>query len=189
MCLDLSYSPTKSKKKVKAESLQNPWLSPLHIKAALLIAFSSFWYIASPNLANPVLRHPLDEVFTHPTGKYQILDAVESVTGLIVVGDILPPLEGRKEEGSLDSVRYLRASHSLLGGVWTRDKAQTTDQESVVRDSFGARLGDSVYSAFALQEAARLVDSTETGRRGTWKNALTMYARASLPFVANCLCK
>jgi hypothetical protein len=148
------------------------------MKTALLTAFSAFWYIASPNLANPVLHHPLDKIFTYPTGKFQILDAVESVTGLIVVGDILPQLEGRKED-PLDSVRYLRASHSLLGGVWTRGKARTMDKESFVRDSFGTQLGDTVYSAFVLQEAARLVDSTEAGRKGKWKNVLTMYAHAS----------
>lgn len=152
-----------------------PWLSPVRVKAALLIVFSAFWYIASPILANPVLPHPLDAAFTHPTGKFQILDAVESVTGLIVVGDILPHLEAQNED-PLSSARYLRASHSLLGGVWTRDKARAIDNKSFLRDSFGTKLGDTVYSTFVLQEAVRLVNSTETGRKGAWKNALTMCA-------------
>ncbi|XP_006456672.1 hypothetical protein AGABI2DRAFT_188516 [Agaricus bisporus var. bisporus H97] len=174
-CLDLSYNPTKPKKKVKtqAEHILKPWLSPVRVKAALLIVFSAFWYIASPILANPVLPHPLDAAFTHPTGKFQILDAVESVTGLIVVGDILPHLEAENED-PLSSARYLRASHSLLGGVWTRDKARAIDNKSFLRDSFGTKLGDTVYSTFVLQEAVRLVNSTETGRKGAWKNALTI---------------
>lgn len=97
---------------------------------------------------------------------------MQSVTGLVVVGETLPPLDG--EEDPMHSARYLRVDHSLLGGVWMRDKAQTMDNEPFVSDSFGTKLGDTVYSTFVLQEAARLVDSTEAGRAGKWKNALTM---------------
>jgi len=116
----------------------------------------------------------LHEIFTHPTGRLQIRSAVQSVTGLIEVGETLPLPRG--EEDSMRSVRYLRADHSLLGGVWTKDRAVALDNEPLIEDSYGAKLGDTVYSTFALQEAARLVDSTETGRTGERKNALTMYA-------------
>ena len=51
--------------------------------------------------------------------------------------------------------RYLRADHSLLGGVWVGEKAVAMDGVSVARDLSGAALGDSIYSAFILQEAAR----------------------------------
>jgi hypothetical protein len=39
----------------------------------------------------------------------------------------------------------MRADHSLLGGVWIGEKA------------FGQEIGDSIYTAFVLQEAIRLV--------------------------------
>jgi hypothetical protein len=68
-------------------------------------------------------------------------------------------------------MRYLRASHSLLGGVWIGDQVPITDD---VVDSQGTPLGDSIYAAFVLQEAARLVDSTEMGKDGKWENALIM---------------
>lgn len=148
----------------------------MQIKATLFIAFAAFWYTISPQLWNPVLPHPLKETFTHPTGRLQIHSAVQSVTGLIVVGETLPPLHG--EEDPMHSARYLRADHSLLGGVWMRDKAVALDDEPLVVDSLGTKLGDTVYSTFVLQEAARLVNSTEVGKAGKWKNALTMYVKA-----------
>lgn len=56
-----------------------------------------------------------------------------------------------------------------------RDRAIAFDDDMLVRDAFGGKLGDTVYSTFVLQEAARLVNSTEAGKTGQWKNALTMY--------------
>ena len=74
----------------------------------------------------------------------------------------------------MHSTRYLRASHSLLGGVWTHNNVHVLLDELPVSDSFGDRLGDSIYSTFILQEAARLVDSTTTGKMEEWRNALIM---------------
>lgn len=60
-----------------------------------------------------------------------------------------------------------------------RDKAMPLDDSSepLLVDSYGTKLGDTVYSTFVLQEAARLVNSTEagkTGKTGHWQNALAM---------------
>jgi hypothetical protein len=71
-------------------------------------------------------------------------------------------------------MRYLRASHSLLGGVWIGDRVATKNNAPPVVDSKGTPLGDSVYATFVLQEAARLVDSTKIGKVGKWENALIM---------------
>ena len=67
-----------------------------------------------------------------------LLARSDSVTGTIVVGEYV---EGR--------YRFLRADHSLLGGRW------------ISTQPGGAPLGDSVYGAFALQEAIRLVERDE----------------------------
>ncbi|KAJ3568828.1 hypothetical protein NP233_g5455 [Leucocoprinus birnbaumii] len=172
--LDSSPSGTAKSKKRGKEFAPKSVLSPVQLKASLLAVFAAVWYIISPNLANPILSHPLSETFTHPSGKLQIHYAVQSVTGLIEVGETLPPLDS-SENDPMHSARYLRADHSLLGGVWMRDKAVSLDgEDSFVRDVYGTKLGDTVYSTFVLQEAARLVDSTTAGKTGKWKNALTI---------------
>jgi len=74
----------------------------------------------------------------------------------------------------MHSTRYLRASHSLLGGVWTHDNVRVLDDKPPISDSFGNLLGDSIYSAFVLQEAVRLVNSTTAGKEEEWRNALIM---------------
>ena len=173
--LSLDFSPPDSAKTKRGKKLTpKKSYSPTQIKSTLLAAFAVLWSIISPQFTNPILPHPLDETFTHPTGKLQIRSAVQSVTGLIEVGETLPSPRG--EEDSMHSVRYLRVDHSLLGGVWIKDRAVALDNEPLVEDSYGGKLGDTVYSTFALQEVARLVDSTKTGKTGEWKNALTMYA-------------
>jgi len=53
-------------------------------------------------------------------------------------------------ESTKDSSRYLRCDHSILGGRW------------VIKAPFGDKLSDSMYAAFILQEAVRLVERTET---------------------------
>jgi hypothetical protein len=94
-----------------------------------------------------------------------------------VVGDILP---AESASDKLHSLRYLRASHSLIGGVWIRDEAVTIDGSAAASDEEGTPLGDSIYSAFVLQEAARLVDTLSEGRET--QKALIMYdAIAFLP--------
>ena len=141
----------------------------------LLATFSAVWWGTHPYFANPILPHPLHQTFTHPTYPLQILSAEQSVTGLITVGQWLPApdFKGGNEQ-EMHSTRYLRASHSLLGGVWTHNNVHVLLDELPVSDSFGDRLGDSIYSTFILQEAARLVDSTTTGKMEEWRNALIM---------------
>ena len=136
------------------------------------MAFITFWWTFHPYLSSPVLPHPLLQTYMHPKTPLQILSSVQSTTGLIVVGEALPAFDGAQQ--LMPPLRYLRASHSLLGGVWVGDRIQTMDGEPPINDSFGVALGDSVYGAFVLQEAARLVNSTERGQAGLLENALVM---------------
>lgn len=140
----------------------------------LLSAFAALWRTLQPHLVNPVLPHPLTEVYTHPSYPLQVLSAEQSVTGLITVGQWLPPPNEDDAGSQLHSARYLRASHSVLGGVWTHNKVQRLDDDKPLEDSYGFPLGDSIYSTFVIQEAARLVDSTKKGKAGKWDNALVM---------------
>ncbi|KAI5119168.1 hypothetical protein M0805_008651 [Coniferiporia weirii] len=93
----------------------------------------------------PTRPHSLP--YSHPNGLLRILSSTPSITGRIVVG-----------EDYTHGFRFLRADHSLLGGVWvgTRHLAKMDRDAEYVRDSNGVKLGDSIYSAFVLQEAARL---------------------------------
>ena len=96
---------------------------------------------------------PLSLPYTHPNAPLRVLSSVPSVTGRIVVGEELK-----------HGLRYLRADHSILGGVWIgerhlRRRMDTGDDVGglgVVTDAKGEPLGDSIYTAFVLQEAARL---------------------------------
>jgi hypothetical protein len=124
---------------------------------------------------NPVLRSPtlVDSIVTpynSPTYPLRILNSTQSKTGVVVVGEILPPAD--RSSTPLHSIRYLRASHSLLGGVWIGDKVATLDNFPPLTDQDGTPLGDSIYSAFVLQEAVRLVNSTPQGRKGECNHAL-----------------
>jgi hypothetical protein len=96
------------------------------------------------------------------------------VTGVVVVGELLPPKAEEAGSINLHSIRYLRASHSILGGVWTESKVASMNDFPSRTDQVGTPLGDSIYSAFVLQEAARLVNSTRQGKDGKWENALVM---------------
>lgn len=121
------------------------------------------------------MPHPLREKYTHPSYPLEILSSVQSKTGLIVVGEALPPtghLPGADPD--MHSLRYLRASHSILGGVWMYGNVATLDGYSPTTDSYGTPLGDSIYSTFVLQETIRMVNSTEKGKTDTWDNALIM---------------
>ena len=110
--------------------------------------------------------------YTHLTYPIRILFSARSTTGLIVVGEALPAPGGfDRTSNTPHSLRYLRAAHSLLGGVWTHDRVITIDDTPLAFDAQGEPLGDSIYSAFYLQEAARLADNTKDGKR---VNALIM---------------
>ncbi|KAI6130337.1 S-adenosyl-L-methionine-dependent methyltransferase [Pisolithus croceorrhizus] len=89
----------------------------------------------------------------------RILSSQESTTGVIVVGELLDTLKDTVPD-ALHSLRYLRASHSLLGGVWTGDAVVTMKDIPPRTDELGTPLGDSIYSAFVLQEAVRLINGT-----------------------------
>lgn len=124
---------------------------------------------------NPVLRSPtlVDSIVTpynSPTYPLRILNSTQSKTGIVVVGEILPPAD--RSSIPLHSIRYLRVSHSLLGGVWIGDQAATIDSFPPLTDQDGTPLGDSIYSAFVLQEAVRLVSGTPQGTKGDRNHAL-----------------
>jgi hypothetical protein len=146
----------------------------MYLKAGLLVGFLASWYKIHPFLGNPVLPHPLPKIYAHPKYPLRILSAEQSVTGLITVAEWLPPANYQEKEEVMHSVRYLRASHSLLGGVWIREKAQTIGNSEPMRDSRGNPLGDSIYAAFVLQEAGLLANNTKAGNEGHWTNALVM---------------
>ncbi len=118
-------------------------------------------------LSQPPLRS-LHLPYTHPSKQLRILSSTASLTGQIVVG-----------ESAKHKLRYLRADHSLLGGVWMGVLAGKEDQSyPASTDLSGTPLGDSIYSTFVLQEAARLQK-----RQTRQKNALIMYVALRQPFV------
>lgn len=106
----------------------------------------------------------------------RVLSSTHSVTGQIVVAEALRASDARLTELGpryMHSLRFLRADHSMLGGVWTGERVATMgDPREVALDGMGEPLGDSIYSTFVLQEAVRLVNSTAVGREGKWENAL-----------------
>lgn len=148
-----------------------------------LSAVSSSWFfrlviLALPALlwlsSTPLLPQPLTESYTHPNFPLRILSSIPSVTGRIVVGESLPSdswVPGASGQYPT-SFRYLRASHSILGGVWIGDNVSTRDKSAPTLDATGTPLGDSIYSAFVLQEAVRLFDTTDRTVRSGKENAL-----------------
>lgn len=113
------------------------------------------------------------EPYVHPTAPSRILSSVSSpYGGVVVVGEVLPPKEETADEKTPHSLRYLRAGHSLLGGVWIGDRVSKKDGSGPVGfDAYASPIGDSIYSTFVTQEAARLVEFSD-GRAA--KNALVM---------------
>ncbi|GAA6032581.1 hypothetical protein JCM8097_004826 [Rhodosporidiobolus ruineniae] len=92
------------------------------------------------------------------TTSSRILHARKSLTGWIVVGEQSTPAgPGGKEM----VFRYLRADHSLLGGLWVgparkeiqkrKWPGEEVDEKEVVQRA------ESIYSTFILQELVRLV--------------------------------
>lgn len=129
----------------------------------------------------PLLPQPLTEPYTHPNLPLRILSSIPSVTGRIVVGEFLPSdswVPGTSGQYPT-SFRYLRASHSILGGVWIGDNVSTRDNSGPTLDAAGTPLGDSIYSAFVLQEAVRLIDTSDRAVRSGQEKALFMYAPVS----------
>lgn len=170
LVLPMSTTPSRPRKKNK-----HAVLTPAQVRSTLLIAVVALWWSVYPRLSSPVLSHPLKETYTHPKVPLQILSSVQSTTGLIVVGQSLSPSENMHagvHSQEIHSARFLRASHSILGGVWIGEQIAAIGNEPAIVDSFGTQLGDSIYSTFVLQEAVRLINSTEKGRSGSLKNGL-----------------
>ncbi|KIP12728.1 hypothetical protein PHLGIDRAFT_97360 [Phlebiopsis gigantea 11061_1 CR5-6] len=116
-----------------------------------------FTYIQSPTLPKPLL-----EPYIHPDIPLRVLSSVTSpYSGVVLVGEILPPTPAAVKAGNVTephSLRYLRAGHSLLGGVWIADRVFRMDAQGPLDwDSHATAIGDSIYGAFVTQEAARLV--------------------------------
>ncbi|KAG0709846.1 hypothetical protein DFH29DRAFT_17295 [Suillus ampliporus] len=137
--------------------------------SAIPLVFAALLYL-NPILRSPTLADSLVPPYNSTAYPLRILNSTRSKTGVVVVGEILPPANGSSTP--VQSIRYLRASHSLLGGVWIGDKVATLDNFPPPTDQRGTPLGDSIYSAFVLQEAVRLVNSTPQGREGEWDHAL-----------------
>ncbi|TFK43670.1 spermidine synthase [Crucibulum laeve] len=164
--------PTVSKKQKSKSISRSATSAQIYVKSGLLVGFIAVWWSTYDKLKNPVLPHPLMETFTHPSEPLQVHSAVESVTGLITVGESLVPPGYTGTGNDMYSARYIRASHSILGGVWMGEKVHVLNDELPLKDSFGNSLGDSIYATFVLQEAVRLINSTAKGKRGKWENAL-----------------
>lgn len=126
------------------------------------------------NVQSPTLPKPLPEPFVHPDAPLRVLSSVSSpYSGVVLVGEVPPPTPAMIKAGNLvepHSIRYLRAGHSLLGGVWLGDRVLSLDRRTALsQDKHSTPLGDSIYSAFVAQEAALLVERPEASKK---QNAL-----------------
>lgn len=126
----------------------------------------------------PTLTKPLVQPWEHPVAPLRVLSAVRSsYSGVVLVGDILSPRSAEEEANMTypHSLRYMRAGHSLLGGVWLNDRSVARDRSGpLAKDENGTHLGDSIYSTFVMQEAVRLAVQPDGSSP---KTALTMYVR------------
>lgn len=129
-------------------------------------------FILFPSLWSPSLS--VSQIFPYHSSAYplRILSSQESLTGVVVVGELLDAPKGVPD--ALHSLRYLRVSHSLLGGVWTAGMIDTIGNVPPQTDELGIPIGDSIYSAFVLQEAVRLINSTFRCQDSGCGNALIM---------------
>lgn len=159
----------------KPEKGEVPAIQPRTFPRLLACVLATSLVAASFQYA-PTL-HPrfgvVQETYTDSTNTVRILSSVQSNTGMIVVGEALA-LQSDSEKTHPNSLRYLRASHSLLGGLWIDQRAGNTDEYFAMFASDGKRLGDSIYTTFVLQEAVRLVNSTSRGNDWSNSNALVM---------------
>ena len=132
----------------------------------MLLTSASYHY--SPSIHSHFRTGQLKAPYVHPSGKVTILSSRQSVTGIIVVGETGSGNEPHSQ------IRYLRASHSLLGGVWMDERTMSADASLAIYDAAGNQLGDSIYTAFLLQEAVRLINSTSRGDNWFGSEALTI---------------
>ena len=133
------------------------------LRVALLPVLPFLFKIHRP----PTLPHPLLEPYNHPSYPLRILSSADSpYSGVVVVGELTAA--DTDEQRGTEHLRYLRAGHSLLGGVWVGPKAHALDPRLLLVDEAGDKLGDTIYTAFIIQEAALLAKEDP-------KNALIMY--------------
>ncbi|TFL05909.1 S-adenosyl-L-methionine-dependent methyltransferase [Pterulicium gracile] len=149
-------------KKKKQKDTTPPSQSNWHPVAAFWLFLLPWLYVTPLFLHAPVLHKPLQGSYQHPTLPVRILSAEQSITGTIVVGEGLRGDPALNMSRTMQDVRYLRADHSIIGGVWTGENVHSLDGMPASRDSQGTTLGDSIYGAFVLQEAARLAFSQKT---------------------------
>lgn len=87
-----------------------------------------------------------------------LLSSRKSVTGWISVGEYDVP----GPDGDALTMRYLRADHSLLGGLWVgrsrTELAYRTGSREPVAEKEVVRNAESIFSTFLLQEIVRLVN-------------------------------
>lgn len=131
-------------------------------------------FLTSTILRSPTLVGRSDALpYRHPSHPLRILSSVQSqYSGIVVVGEAM----GDSPSGVPQSVplmRYLRAGHSLLGGNWMGEDVVQRGPLAVQRET-GEMLGDSIYNAFVLQEAIRLVERSQRDESER-ENALVMY--------------
>ncbi|KZT29235.1 hypothetical protein NEOLEDRAFT_1127909 [Neolentinus lepideus HHB14362 ss-1] len=151
-----SKEAEKAKEKPKATtglSFRQMYLFPLIVVLPFLQSY----------IRPPTLLRPLMEAHTHSAYPLRILSSTQSTTGVIVVGESLAVsaafFASEIPENHIESIRYLRAGHSLLGGVWISDKVayiEGIQRGDVPVDANDQPLGDSIYAAFVLQEISRL---------------------------------
>ena len=157
---------TQSPPKSKSDS---PGMARIRIALIPVLPF-----LTSTFLRAPTLPHPLLEPYNHPSYPLRILSSVESTySSVVVVGETTAP--EMDALGGINHMRYLRAGHSLLGGVWVGPKASAFEG-TLLEDESGGKLGDSIYSAFVLQEAALLAKKQGNAEP---RNALMMYVLCS----------
>ncbi|PBL02705.1 spermidine synthase [Armillaria gallica] len=171
--MDVSPTPAPKSSSKKQHQKSATSFTSVQIKLIILSLAATLSYTVYPKLYSPVLPHPLPQTYTHPSYPLQIHSSVQSTTGLIVVGQALDlsNSDPNHPDDKMSHVRYLRAAHSFLGGVWMGPKIMTLEGIPPLRDSHNHRLGDSIYGVFTLQEAARLVNSTA---KTEWENALVI---------------
>lgn len=82
-------------------------------------------------------------------GEHELLASGVGSSGVVTVG-----------HNWKENYRYLRAGHSLLGGLWTGSKAHPPSDKSPKSTLAPINIGDSIYSAFVLQEGILLFERT-----------------------------
>ncbi|KZT36233.1 hypothetical protein SISSUDRAFT_1050166 [Sistotremastrum suecicum HHB10207 ss-3] len=134
----------KSKDSKPKSSLKSPHRSPLSTLPSLLLPALS---LSSLALTTRQTLTPRNFPILSDDGGHRLLASSVGASGRITVG-----------ENIKDNYRYLRAGHSLLGGLWTGPKAHPASSKNPKSRKEAINLGDSIYSAFVLQEGALLFE-------------------------------